>query len=712
MNNVNVQVRQVLGLVLKYHFWILCALVVIIGTIFWFVASSRLARATEERRTQLQQARDQVAKVRSVSDHPNSKVIAALRQEHRRLIDIVYRAWEELYKDQRERNQWPRQLGAEFLNVINSLGPDDEIPVQYREVYQYFIKNHFPEWYDIIDLRLPPKRDAQGNIMKDENGRPLKQDPFERTPAGMATPYAGGYPGSATYTAPETGYPGETYAGSTVTPTSTGPGDDRIGIVEWNLQDLQRIRAQFDWPTTPTTFEVRLAQENLWVYEALLWIIRETNAGATSYYNAPIKRIESLQIGQEAAVSLLQAQSRLFGAGMFAAGATGPGSPEGAPGTGLGGMMTMPGLAPGMPMGSMMMPGMGSSYYPSDYGPGGPEGGPGMGMPGMPGAGAATSASREEMIRQRLTHFRYVDKEGKPLAADAPHPFAEFKMMPVRMLVYMDQRRIPRLLVNCANSPMPVQVRVVSLRPGQGRQVNLGLPTGPGGSPYPGMGSMGSMMGMGPPMGSTAPYGGETYPGASETYGGYGYGDTMGRPGLGASGETGSVDVPVEIAGIIFIFNPPDRSKVGKLGEAEAPGAVGMPTLEQAISSLAQPAAQPGAQPTAPGTALGPAAPQAGVPGGAPAAAPGQPAAGAAQPAAGPAQAPPGPAPGGQPPQASAAPGPQPPPGPVGAAPAQPPAAAPSGAVPFAPAGATPAPAGPPAAPPAQPAPQPAAPTG
>lgn len=678
MNNVNVQLRQVLGIIAKYHFWILCALAVVTGTVFWFVATSGLARATEERRSQLQQAREQVLKVRSVANHPNNRVIAAIRQEHRRLIDIVYRAWEELYRDQRERNQWPRQLGAEFLNVINSLGPEDEIPVQYREIYQYFIKNHFPEWYDIIDLRLPPKRDPQGNIMRDENGRPLKQDPFERAPAGMATTAGyGSYPGASPYMGTDAVYPGDTYAGSTpMSGGRTGPSDDRIGIVEWNLQDLQRIRAQFDWPTTPTTFEVRLAQENLWVYEALLWIIRETNAGATSYYNAPIKRIESLQIGQEAAVSLVAAQSRLFGATMFTSGAGGMGSPGGAygemsgPGSpgGLGGMLTMP----GMPMGSLPMPGMGSSpYYPGDYY--GAEGGPGGPMgPGMPGAGMATPRSREEMIRQRLTHFRYVDKDGKPLAADAPHPFAEFKMMPVRMLLFMDQRRIPRLLVNCANSPMPVQVRAVSLRPGQGRQVTLGTMAGPGASPYPG--GMGSMMGPMGGMGTMGPFGG-TYPGATDTYTGYGYGDTTGRPGA-AAGDTGAIDVPVEVAGIIFIFNPPDRTKVGKLGEAEAPGAVGMPTLEEALSTMTQAQGQqPGAAPGAAAAAPAPA----GMPGqpaeGAPTAQPGPEGAPAAAPGAGPAppQGATAPPAGGQP----VGPAPMGPPAPPGQIPAQPPAAPP-----------------------------------
>ncbi len=679
MNQFNVQLRQVLGIIVKYHFWILCGLVVLIGVGTWLFATSSLARATEERRTQLLQAREQVSKVRSVANHPNKRVVEAIQREHRRLIDIVYRAWEELYRDQRERNKWPQQLGQEFLNVVNSLGPDEEIPVRYREIYQYFIKNHFPEWYDIVDLRLPPKRDAQGNIMRDENGRPLKQDPFERSSAGAVRTYGGGE-----YTTPETGYPGDTsYAGSTMAGTRTGPADDRIGIVEWNMQDLQRIRAQFDWPTTPSTFEVRIAQENLWVYEALLRIIRETNEGATSYYNAAIKRIESLQIGQEAAISLLAAQSRLFGAGMLAGGAAGPG------GSMTGGMATMPGLSPGMPMGGPMMPGpmmpgMGmSTYYGSDYGPEGPEGMAAPGMPMRPGAPGARAQSAEELIRQRLTHFRYVDKDGKPLAADAPHPFAEFKMMPVRMLLFLDQRRIPRLLVNCANSSMPVQVRVVSLRPGQGRQITqqLGPQTTPG---YPGM-----MGPMGGPAGLTSPYGMTgTYPGGEETYTtGYGYGDTTGQPGRTAQ-ETGAIDVPVEVAGIIFIFNPPDRTKVGKIGEAEAPGATGMPTLEQALSSMATPAGAPAT----------PGAEQAGTGGPAEGAQPAGPVAAEAGPTPPtPATSPQAIAPqegaGGQPPQPMPPAGPQPPgaaaPGPAGPAAPQPAGPAPQvpGAVPGAPTG-------------------------
>ena len=75
-----------------------------------------------------------------------------------------------------------------------------------------------------------------------------------------------------------------------------------------------------------------------------------------------------------------------------------------------------------------------------------------------------------------------------PYDAESPyyvrHPFAEFKLMPIRMSLIMDQHRIPKLLVECANSNMPIEVRRVRIavgadyrqrwrhgrRPGRGRR--------------------------------------------------------------------------------------------------------------------------------------------------------------------------------------------------------------------------------------------------
>ena len=54
-----------------------------------------------------------------------------------------------------------------------------------------------------------------------------------------------------------------------------------VGVLEWDESDRNRIMRQFQWEETPDTQTVRLAQEDLWVYEALLRIIEKTNKGAT-----------------------------------------------------------------------------------------------------------------------------------------------------------------------------------------------------------------------------------------------------------------------------------------------------------------------------------------------------------------------------------------------------------------------------------------------
>ena len=46
-----------------------------------------------------------------------------------------------------------------------------------------------------------------------------------------------------------------------------------------------------------------MAQEDLWVYETLLRLVRKVNEGATSQANAPIKKIVALDIGKDSAAA-------------------------------------------------------------------------------------------------------------------------------------------------------------------------------------------------------------------------------------------------------------------------------------------------------------------------------------------------------------------------------------------------------------------------
>ena len=119
----------------------------------------------------------------------------------------------------------------------------------------------------------------------------------------------------------------------------------------------------------------------------------------------------------------------------------------------------------------------------------------------MPG-GAAGATGGEEGRRRAMLEGRYVDDKGEPLLYEseypyAKHPYAEFKMMPIRMDLVMDQRRLPRLLVECANSNMPIEVRRIRIATGTGSEsLNLspgnrptamgmepGMPLGAGGAP-------------------------------------------------------------------------------------------------------------------------------------------------------------------------------------------------------------------------------------
>ena len=72
--------------------------------------------------------------------------------------------------------------------------------------------------------------------------------------------------------------------------------------VYWDSADQQAIDSHLEWNNTPTTQEVRQTQEDLWVYQALLTIIKHLNEQADGHHNAKVKEIRSLLIGREAAL--------------------------------------------------------------------------------------------------------------------------------------------------------------------------------------------------------------------------------------------------------------------------------------------------------------------------------------------------------------------------------------------------------------------------
>ena len=186
-----------------------------------------------------------------------------------------------------------------------------------------------------------------------------------------------------------------------------GPPGIIEGIVDWNESDFARLANEVYWTTCPTTVDIRIAQEDMWAYEAILRAIAQSNedAGTTSYDNAAIKRIQTLEISQPATVALVAAcrdKSKWSFDPLV--------------------------------------------EYDGEY------------------DSEEWSAEEEhdwtdpEWVNIALRTGRYVNLENEPLAADS-QPYVEFNLLPVHIELVMAPQRVPNLLFHLANSHMPFEVK-------------------------------------------------------------------------------------------------------------------------------------------------------------------------------------------------------------------------------------------------------------
>ena len=348
--------------VIKYHFWAVALVALIAGGVCWTTATNTLSDQYNKRVQKITGDLKKVQGIATEASHPNQPVFDEVQKARDAVSGNVLSAWKELYDRQEKNNPWPKSLGEDFLSKITELKPTAEIPENYREIYANFIRSHLPELQKLISAR---------RAAETRSSAPPK--------------------------------PGDASAA------------DAGAIVDWMDADFGRIEKRFTgWTTTPSTVEVRLAQEDLWVYGALLRILRETNKNATSREYAAVKRIEALEIGKAAVLNWSKAAP--------AAVRGGAGEPEGGSDT--------------------------PSPDPAD-------------AEGSGGAAPASGSMTKEL--KELLDSRYVNEKGKPLPIGARGPFPQYKMMPVHMRLQMSQDRVGNLLMECANSTMPVEVRLVKL---------------------------------------------------------------------------------------------------------------------------------------------------------------------------------------------------------------------------------------------------------
>ncbi len=497
------QVQKALKILKEHYFWFLCGFVVLASGVSWFMTTSWLQTETDSRISALDQQFSAVQSIRSTPLHPNDKTNAGMEALNEDYKGRVAKAWEFQFEQQKEILVWPNILSRKGMQTVRSLKPiettvpfitphdesQEKLNANDRDQYRNFINRELPKLAEIIDAQW----------------------------------------------------------------AATARRDSVVGkeyLVDWNASNQEQlVSSRFEWPTVPITLQVLYAQEDLWVMTALMEIIRNTNAGATARYQAPIKEIDFIDIGPDA----IGLAGKVDGASSSSS-------------------MGMGGLRSGM--GGMGMGGMGM--------------GEGPGAAGLEDDGG-TPGGGQQAVTIDPAENRYVDKDFKPISAErlraayeskSPEdaPLAVAKRMPVRMRLKVDFREINNLLATCGNNRLPVEVRQV--------RVNR-----PGGSTFGGGGrSMGSMGGMGGGGGGSmtlgSPPGG--FGGENEDEG-MGSGMGGGRPGMMGSGRGGMMggmmggmlgggataapaasvwDVDVEIYGMVYIYNPVDFEKIGKKLEA------------------------------------------------------------------------------------------------------------------------------------------------
>ncbi len=536
--------KEKLGAVAQYWFWIATAVVTLLSVGIWWVSSGKLITEYEKNASQLDSDAAKITTVRNaLGTHPNE----VSHREMQRLLDdrtgAVMEAWTSVFSRQQDILVWPTaELKQDFVDEFADLIPielkvpfptpeeEEKLPAL-RTRYQNYIGSVLPSIAEIAKAKWTADFESQRGGM----GMGM----------GMGAGMGMGMPGDM---GGMTGGGEDMYGGGGAgLPGGMGglgglPAKDDGALVTWSTSSQEQLLADlFPWRKgpggpPPSTLDVLYSQENLWILRQLMQIVALVNGDVGQRHQAKIREINRIAIGRSVPKA----------AGVIAQ----PGSGM-AGGMGSGGMLGMEGG----------MPGMGGAEM--DYGAGGMDAAAGMmgDMAGMDSGGGGAAAA----VTLDPGDNRYVDIAGASLTAEqlraalsSQSPTDAFmavaKRVPIMLSLKIDQRNIPELLAVCGSVPLMVEVKHVRILP-------------PGKAAAGGGSGSGIGMGMGAGMGMPGDMGGMTGAGEDMYGGGEGMPGSGGMGGMGGAAQPSTdpfpMDLSVEVYGIIYIYNPPNSEALG-----------------------------------------------------------------------------------------------------------------------------------------------------
>lgn len=381
-------IRPYVDAVVRYHFWMLVPLVPLIVLPLVFLTNGRLSAQIDSARSQIESRLTAVRGVAGIQPHPNASWATDIDAGTAAVKRQTFDEWRRFWESQQPMRVWPASLGADFVQRAAVLKPDVKLPRKLLERYQNGVR--------AIVRELPGRMGADEMMVDAEGSLPGSPEP----------------------------QPGRGDAGAK--PRGAGR------LVVWNAGDQKRLYESFNWQKPPSTPQVVLAQEEIWVYGLLCDSIARVNKVAAGAYNAPIPLVEQLAVGYPAS--------------------------EDDPG--------------GARSSRILVPASGEPGAPPPEGAVGPRpphprfgGGVTAGPPAPPseeGGATAMAASPDDALRNWI----YVDFDGRPLSSAELASSADARMvhlMPFMLRVVIDERNLDALLLDLARSPVPIDVRQVRI---------------------------------------------------------------------------------------------------------------------------------------------------------------------------------------------------------------------------------------------------------
>jgi hypothetical protein len=390
-------IRPAVEALVKHHFWLLTLLVPLALLPLLWVATGAMENKI---RTQQNKIDTQITALKTVagrSDHPNDSWTKAVKTQLESVRQETLAEWQRFWDSQQSLRAWPDKFGPDFVRAVGALRPGGSLDRQFLQRYQNMVA-------DVV--RQLPGQMGAAEAMTEATAK---------SGAGGARPAAGG--------------------GSRF-------------LVTWAADDQSRLYKSFKWDSTPSTGQVLLAQEELWVYGMWCNFIRRANEKATGAFDTTITEVEQLAVGYPAAEDQPGGQG---GARILVA-------KGGAPEAAVDVASAPPGGASATAKGPASRPG-----HPR-FGGGAPaprSGGGEVAAAGGLGGGPA-AASPDDPLREWI----YVDFSGRPLSAAelATAPEAQMvHLMPFVLRVVMDERRLDALLMDIAAASVPIDVRQVRI---------------------------------------------------------------------------------------------------------------------------------------------------------------------------------------------------------------------------------------------------------